>query len=521
MLVYALPASAFEAAPGDSAAYAQAQAALESQSWNDALSITDRLLEQNPHDPRALTLKAFALTGKHELAAADDILEQALRIEPDLAVARKSLATNQLALKQVDAAESNLKLLLKKDPADPVVRMYLGEIEFRRKNYISAAAYFSSVKKYWERDVRLPVMMAECEFELGKPRAGADLLVHVDVAKLNPVWQFHAGSLLAGHGEYQNAIPFFEAARARYPQPYDVAFNLGLCYTEVKNFTQAIAVLSELRAHGNKTAEVDSLLAEAYEGNRQSKEAIDLLREATQLAPRDEGNYIDLAKLCADHNALDLALQVVQVGLHYLPDSDALLVEEGVIHAMAGRYQESENEFLAASHSDSVRGPALAGLGLTYIQKGDVHKALTTLRERAKQNSQNAALQYLLGEALIRTGLQPGEAEFAEAVAALEKSVHLDPHFVHARVDLAKLYIREDRDSQGIRELRAAIQIDPMKVQAFALLASTLKKQGKPDEAAAMFAKVRELNELTRKRERPVALSGAETSGNSPQGSPQ
>ena len=109
----------------------------------------------------------------------------------------------------------------------------------------------------------------------------------MDASKLNAIWQFHAGSLLANQQEYKAAIPFFEAARASYPQPYDLLYNLGLCYLEVHQPEQAIGVLSELRNSGHKTAELDNLLAEAYQANKQTQEAIDLLREATQLDPHD------------------------------------------------------------------------------------------------------------------------------------------------------------------------------------------------------------------------------------------
>ncbi len=496
-------------------AYQQAQTDLENGAWDDAISVAARLLQANPHDAKALVLKGLALTGRLDLTAADDTLQQALLVDPGLAFARKTLAVNQLALKDVPAAEKNFNILLKETPGDPVIRMYLGEIAFRRKDYRIAATYLEAVKQYWGRDQRLPVMVAECDFQLEKAKEGIFLLEQVNADGLNPVWQFHAGSLLAAHGEYASAIPFFEAARNGYPKPYDVAYNLGLCYTQTNRYPQAIEVLSELRNEGVKTAELDNLLADAYERNKQSKEAIDLLREATQIAPKDEQSYIDLSMLCADHNSLDLALDVVQVGLHYLPESDALLVQRAVIYAMTGRYVESEKDFLAASHNDAVRGPALAGLGLTYIQKGDVAGAVTVLRQRVKENPDNAVLRYLFGEALIRTGVGPSDPGFAEALAALQTAVKLNPRFVHSRVDLAKLYIRENKNSDGIRELRAAIELDPTKVQAFALLAAALKKEGKSEEAAPLFAKVRELNSLNRSRERPVALYQADSADDS------
>ena len=498
------------------ARYQQAEAAIQSGAFDEALGIAVKLLADHPGDVKALVLKGLALTGRHELPTADEAFEQALRTEPSLALARKSLAVNQLALKRPIPAEKNFAILLRQTPGDPVIHMYLGEIAFRRKDYRAASSHFVAVKNDWVADARLPVMMAECDYQLGKPREGAALLQSVDVGRLNVIWQFHAGSLLAGHQEFAAATPFFEAALAGYPQPDDVKFNLGLCYTETKNFKQAIDVLSELREQGIKTAEIDNLLAEAYEGNKQSKEAIDLLREATSIAPTEEKNYIDLAMLCADHNSFDLALEVVQVGLHNLPNSDGLLVQQAMIYAMTGRYEESEKDFLAASHSDSVRGPALAGLGLTYIQKGDLGQAVSVLRQRAKQDPDNAAILYLLGEALMRTGIDPNDREFVEAVGALEKAIRLNPRFVHSRVVLAKLYLRENKNADGIRELREAIKLDPTKVQAFAVLAAALKKEGKADEAAPMFAKVRELNDLSRSRERPTALYKADDVAGSP-----
>jgi tetratricopeptide (TPR) repeat protein len=491
------------------AAYVEAKNAIVAGHWSDALSVTERLLKSNLRDVNALNLKGLALTGRGDLQLADQVFEEALQIAPNFPDARKNLAVNQLALKQPADAEKNFTIALKVTPHDPMLHMYLGEIAFRRKEYRVASDHFETVKAFWDKDARLPVMMAECDFNLGRPSDGLRLLTTVDSTKLNPIWQFHGGMLLANQQEFAAAIPFFEAARVGYPQPYDVLYNLGLCYIETKKSDQAIAVLSELRSGGNKTAELDNLLAEAYESNQQTQQAIELLREATQLAPQDEKNYVDLGMLCADHNAYDLGLEVVQVGLHYLPDSDALLMQRAVIYAMNGRYEDSEKDFLAASHNSAVRDPAYAGLGLTYIQQGDVAQAVTVLRARAKNNSENAAVQYLLGEALIRTGIGPTDPAYAEALAALEKSVRLNPRFVHSRVDLAKLYLMRNKNQEAIAQLRTAIALDPTKVQAFAALGTALRKEGKMEEAAPMFAKVRELNEYKRNHEKHVALVGA------------
>lgn len=485
--------------------YQQARTALLANDWHAALSVTERLLKTNPRDAVALNLKGLALTGRRDLQLADDAFEQALRVAPTLTEARKSLAINQLALRQPAEAERNFAILLKATPSDPAIRMYLGEIAFRRKDYRAASVLLTQLKALWDQDPRLPVMLGECDLQLGRNSEGIGVLKSVAPAGLNPVWQFHVAALLASQQEFAAAAMFFEAARAGYPQPYDLLFNLGLCYLETRQFGQAIAVLSELRDTG-KTAEADNLLAEAYESDKQTDKAIELLREATQLAPQDEKNYVDLAMLCAEHGAFDVGLHVVEIGLHYLPKSDALLEQRAVIYAMTGRYEESEKDFLAASHNSSVRDRAYAGLGLTYIQQGDVAQAVKVLRERAQRNSENAAVQYLLGEALIRTGIGPHDAEYGEALAALEKSTRLNPNFVFSRVDLAKLYLMRNRNAEAIDQLRRAVALDPAKVPAYAQLGAVLRKEGKLEEAATMFAKVRELNEFKRSHEKHAAL---------------
>ncbi len=499
--------------------YEQAKSAILARQWDEALAATDHLLKTNPRDVNALNLKGLALTGRGDLAEADTVFEAALQIAPDFATARKNLAVNQLALKQVADAEKNFSKALDATPSDPMLHMYLGEIAFRRKDWRIAASHLEAVQSYWERDARLPAMMAECDFQLGHPNEGLRLLKDLDPAKLNPIWQFHAGSILANQQEFDAAIRFFEAARAGYPQPYDLLYNLGLCYEEIHKAEQAIRVLSELRDSGHKTAELDNLLAEAYEANKQTQQAIELLREATQLDPHDQKNYVDLGMLCAELKAYELGLQVVEVGLHYLPASDALLMQRAVIYAMNGRYEEAEKDFLAASHNNSARDQAAAGLGLTYIQQGDVGEAVNVLRERAKKNSENAAVQYLLGEALIRTGIGPSDPDYGEALRALEKSVRLNPNFVYSRVDLAKLYLRQNRNAEAIAQLKSAIALDPTKVQAYAELGTALRKEGKMDEAAPMFAKVRELNEYRRNHEKHFSLLGGAAnaeSGGSP-----
>ncbi|MGA8028025.1 MAG: tetratricopeptide repeat protein [Bryobacteraceae bacterium] len=501
ILLAALSVSALAAAN-----YQQAEAAVMRGAWDDALGMVRQLLETNPRDLKALNLMGLALTGKGSTAEANRTFEKALEIDPNFYPARKNLAINELRLKQLAESERDFATVLAAMPNDPVVNMYMGELAFARKDYAGAIEHLKLAGPWLEKDGRLDVMAAECEFQLGNIEAGTRELKRLTVDKLEPAWQFRAGYLLAEHEQFADAIKFFEAVRVRSPGAYDIGFNLALCDVHTKRFADAIALLSDFRAHGHKTSEVDNLLAEAYEGSGKTQQAIDALREATALEPEDERNYIDLAMLCADHNAFDLGLEVVNIGLGHLPRSNGLVVERGVIYAMSGKFDLAEKDFERAGQSEGDKDAASAGLGLAYIEQGEVTRATAALRDRIRQDPNNAALEYLLAESLIRSGVHAGDPEFVEAQAALQQSVRLNPRFVYSRVDLAKIYLQQGKTDEAIQQLRAALEIDGSKVQVYAQLGTALRREGKTEEAAAMFAKVRELNEYNRKHGEPARL---------------
>src|SRR5205085_3988320 len=109
-----------------------------------------------------------------------------------------------------------------------------------------------------------------------------------------------------------------------------------------------------------------------------------------------------------------------------------------------------------------------------------------------------ATLQYLLGEALIRAGAAPGEAQFREAKLALQKSVRLNPKFGPAHADLAKLLLKESALDTAIEHLELARNLDPTDKSAYSQLAIAYRRKGKLDVAAAMLADLNKLNDEER-----------------------
>ena len=343
--------------------------------------------------------------------------------------------------------------------------------------------------------------LVRSELETGKDASALERLSQISAESTPLRAQFQLALALATHEHFAEAIPYFEAVQKQFPDSYDAGFNLAMCYVETKQFTRAIDLLSAIKSRGHKTAELDNLLAESYHGAGQLQPEIDALREATHLAPEDENNYIDLAALCIDHDAFDLALEVLEVGLHYRPQSDRLVVQRGITNAMKDKFDLADRDFQLASKLAPEKNLSYVGLGISYMQTGNLPEAIRTLRERIKKKPADATLQYLLGKALIRSGALPEDAEFAEARGAFEASVKLSPVFVPSLVELAKINLLENRVDQAVSRLETARSLDPKDNAACSQLALAYRRQGHPEKAAPLFAALAKLNEDARAKE--------------------
>jgi len=513
-LLASLPFSAQVAVAATPKAYAQAEALIRQGQWDQGIDILQQLLKSEPANLKALNLLGIALTGKGDLAAADREFQHAVRIDPHFSPALKNLAINEFTLKNIAGAERHFVAALALAPNDAVIHAYLGHIAYSRKQYKKAADHLEKAGNL-TRDPSVATELAESRLEIGQQQAALALLNSLDRTTLSPRQQFSLGLALARHELYEPAIPYFEAVRTAYPDSYDAAFNLAICYVLNKQFPPAITVLNDVANRGHRTAELDNLLAEAYEGNNQIQEAINTLREATQLEPKDENNYVDLAALCTNYDAYDLGLQIIEVGLHYHPESDRLIFQRGVLEAMKNRFDLAENDFQLASQLAPEKNLTYVAMGVSYMQTGHIPEAIKELRQRIKEKPDDPILLYLLGDALIRSGASPGDPAFTEARGVLEKSVKLNAQLAASQVDLAKLYLKENRLDEARDHLERAKAIDPKDKTAYSQLAVVYRRTGKPELAGAMLKTLNELNEEDRQQDQRQRLRVVEgTTGN-------
>ena len=474
--------------------YSQAEALVRQGQFDQSVVLLSRILVHEPKNLQAHNLLGIALTGKHELPAANQEYRKTLQIKPDFVPALKNLAINELAQNEVEAALRHFTAALKLAPQDPVIHAYLGKIAYSHQDYRAAVGHLEKTGELL-KDPSVATELLESDLQLGQPQKAREILGKLDSSKIAPEWQFRLGLALAQHALFLEAIPFFRNVGSGVVESHDAAFNLAVCYVETKQFPLAIEVLRGLVDQGPKTAELENLLAEAYESNQQTQEAINALRESAQLAPEDENSFADLTALCAKYEAYELGLEIIQAGLHYHPQSDRLIFQRGVMYALKGQFDEAEKDFQLAGRLAPEKNLSYAALGVSYMQAGDPVKAIASLRQRVAEKPEDSTLQYLLGETLMHSGAVLGAPEFVEAKAALETSVKLNAKSPDSQVELAKIYLKEGHVDDALRHLEQARAIDPKNTAVYLQLVIAYQRKGKPELAAAMRAELNRLNE--------------------------
>ena len=464
--------------------------------FGPAIRYLEKSLKAKPGDLKALNLMGIALTGSGQIEKANHQFRRALEINPRFYPALKNLAVNELTMKRTAEAKAHFEQVLKLAPQDEVAHLSLAEIHFVAKQCAPALEHYEKSRMRIVNDPDLIIHYSKCSLEQSQIKAATtmlDLLPPGDAAA-----QFHAGEMLGRAEAFGEAAKHFGMARPKYPDPYVAGYNQTLMLVRGGAYPAAVRVAQELIAHGYERSELYNLASEAYLKNDQIKEAYDALRKATQIEPKEESNYVDLAAICLDYANYDLGLEITEIGLRHLPKSDRLYLQRGVMRAMKGQVEEAEKDFTAAQELSPEKALPYVALGIAWMQMGRIQKAVEVLRQQAELNPKDFLVHYLLGEALVRSGPEAGSAEESEAIAAFEKSARLYPGFVHSRAGLGKLLLKRGEVDRAIVELEKAVELDPTETSPAFQLAQAYRRKGDNARADAMMARLGELHQQER-----------------------
>ncbi len=390
-----------------------------------------------------------------------------------------------------DEARELLNEAVRRHPNAEPFHALLGQIAFTRNDYAQAAEHFQQSQGYLAQNPLLNLNYAEALLKT-KSVEGARRIFESfpgDDANL----QFESGLLLAQAGRYADAERHFVLAKSGYPKPDVVAYNLALVQYRARKPAASVATLEEARRHGLNSGDMLNLLGEAYLESGQSQKALGVLKEAIDLHPRDERNYLVVARLSIGEDLAAIGMKLLDQGLLHLPKSPPLLLQRGYLRLSQGLYKQAEEDYRAAMEVQPESYSAKIGLAFVFFQSQRQREATELLEQVIKSHASNFFPYYLLGELRIREGLTEEALKYTKQAAALEDG------FAAVHTNLGKLYIKKKEYPSAIRELQRATELDPEDTPAHYQLSIAYRRAGEKEKSRQALAEVRRLNKQQRK----------------------
>ena len=313
-------------------------------------------------------------------------------------------------------------------------------------------------------------------------------------APSSPESELRLGISLTQQGNFSEAIPHFLNARGRVADEYAANFNLALCYVATKNFANAIAILTPMRAQNTSVA-VNNLLTQAYIGLGEYSHASESFKQAVGQTPNDEKLYLFIADACLDRGAYDFGLQVLNSGVSHLPHSARMHYERGIFFSFENDPDAAVADFDLARKSDPQSDIAFMAAAQKELLEGHVPEAVRVTREGIQKGHSNYVLLTIFADAVLRSGAQVGTPDFSEAESALKQSIAEKPNYADSHAFLGELYLSAGQIEDAIAELETARKLGPESAPVYSHLAMAYRRKGDAPAAEKMLAKLAALNQ--------------------------
>ncbi len=133
------------------------------------------------------------------------------------------------------------------------------------------------------------------------------------------------------------------------------------------------------------------------------------------------------------------------------------------------------------------------GLSLLLGQQSQLDEAIAVIRSRLERAPNDAKLNFLLADLLMRKSGDAQESGQDEARRLLMKAVRLQPDFAKAHAALGKLLLKSGQVDAAIVELKVALEKEPNDRVALNQYVLALTRLHRTEEARAAAERLRDV----------------------------
>jgi len=476
-----------------------------------------------PDDARDYAARGISLAKEGNLAQAQLELEQAVKIAPAVALYRAQLASIQglqgnwhaalegfqkaieLAPDNLDfrregaavqwqlgmlpAAEQNLQFVLARLPQDPGTTLLLGLVKEKAGDYSKAAelldSQFALVSSQADRVAAMFHAVVESHESAKIPKILDVLTQHAaDPRWMNAIG--HCTIIAAAAGELQTSETLFSLIPKDDPAYVPAATSMARLFYDHGRVPEARELLVELQSKGVVNADLQALLGNCYESERQPTLALQAYHRAIEADSNRIDYYEDLISLLLYLHKTDDALVEANRSTGIAPNDARAWVWKGNVELRRNSAKDALESYQRAAKLDSSNADAAIGIATIYFVTGQSDRAIAEYKAGIARFPGDARFYIACAEMLVASP-DPVRVQ-ADAESLLRKAIEIAPQSAEAHYLLGQLALQTSRLPEALEQLTQSVQSDPDRSKPHFALSGVYRRMGRPDDAAREFA---------------------------------
>ena len=279
------------------------------------------------------------------------------------------------------------------------------------------------------------------------------------------------GRLLIEREENQKAISLYRKGVEQNPQNFEFHLLLGRALADLKRWSEAIDSYKTVAQLKPKLAQVYCYMGQALDEMQKTDEAESLFKKAIALQPDYWQAYYQIGILWHKQKKWDFAIQAYQKVRSLRQNFPSVLNKMGLVYRHLKQYDGA-----IACHREAIK----QSVESSYLETKTVEDYRITLNKYSQASIQH---YYQFAKLLRAKGL------FAQAIAAYQKTIELDPQFRLAYIDLQYTPTDKNQLTNLIEFYRRIVAQHPDVTVAWGNMGDALTQQDRVPEAIECYQK--------------------------------
>jgi len=430
---------------------------------DEATKLNDPILKASPRDVDSLVYRGQIQLRQGNAGGAVESLQDAVRNDPNNAVAHYQLGIGFDQQHADDRAEGEWKEAVRLKPDLTDAQQALAQVQMRRgdtEGLLQTAQQLISAQP--------PVadgFLLRAVVEISRQKfadAESDLRKAMELAPASPAPYVQMGAMRLAQKQFGDAEKFYQQALEKNPSYAEGLRGLMAAYIQDKQVDKALAAANQQIAKSpNNSSFYDLLGTVLFESKKDTKGAEAALRKAVELDKTNSNALVKLGKVQIAEGASDQALATYLQSIKDNPREVTFYILAGELYESKSQWDQAKSMYQQALNIQSDNPTASNNLAYLILQQGgnvDLALAMAQTARRGIPDSPNFA--DTLGWAYYQKGVYKSAISlFQESIRLNEKQGGADDADVHYHLGLA--YQKTNQPALARQQFERSLKIKP------------------------------------------------------------